>query len=99
MARKTRRAITDYDASELDALEQLLTRSFHPVEMRPDVRTNLHTRLSRSPIPPKLRLTIMQYVVLSLGAVAASSLVVVAFYYTTRSLLSALGYLQDTRRV
>ncbi len=86
-----------YGNADLEALEQMLTRSFHPVEIRPDFRSGLHTRLAGAPFPPELNLTIMQYVVLSLGSVAVAALALIAVVQAGRSILSALGYLQETR--
>jgi len=80
---------------DLETLELLLQSSLHLVEPRPDFRTGLHTRLARTPLPPRSPGTILQYVIISLGSVAAIALMVVAGARAVTVLLNSLGLLRQ----
>ncbi len=82
-------------SSDLEALEFLLQSSLHPVEPRPDFRSGLHTRLARTPVPPRSPGTILQYVIISLGSVAAVALMVIAGARAMSALLNSLGLLRQ----
>lgn len=80
---------------DLEALEFLLRSSLHPVEPRPVFRDTLHTRLARTPVPPPSRGAILQYVIISLGSVAAVALMVIAGIRAGTVLLNSLGLLHQ----
>lgn len=83
--------------ADLESLEQLLLTSFHPIEPRPDFRRGLHTRLEHTPVPPRSPGVILQYVVISLGGVAAAALLLIVGVQAVAALLASLGLLRRMR--